>query len=273
MSHFSTGPPFSSPALALNTSLTLAKHLSCASDTSTLLSDGDITCVRDKPAVDVALVAYDLHILWDAVVDGDYILTDSIRNSVNGRVPTLWSATECDYCYFLPRTLSPTAPPSAYANILSTHFTPAQIIKILNATVLYPYDTAPADGTMSGAMRTLTQLLNDFFILCPSTYLVALTSNATNAGSAYHAVFTVGLGSPFTPNPSMCRGQVCQADDLYWVFGTAETDGLYQPLSAEQVAVTRDVMKRWTEMAWSGTRIMLAQRWCGMYMKGGTRRW
>lgn len=256
ISDFSTADPFYSPALALNTSLTLAKYLGCASNASTSLSDTDVTCVQDKPAGNIVLAAYDLGISWDVVIDGDYILDDiasSIRDGVYARVPTVWSTTECDFCYFLPSTLSPTAPPSVYVQTLTRYFNQTQVAKILNETTLYPYATAPGEGGMSGAVLTLAQLLTDWVVLCPSTYLAALESNTTNPGNAYHVVFAVGLGSPLTPSPNMCRGRVCHADELYWLFGTAETDGLYQPLSAQQVGVMREAMKRWTEMAWSGS--------------------
>ncbi|KAG9308861.1 alpha beta-hydrolase [Chiua virens] len=256
VSDFSTANPFYSPELALNTSLTLAKYLGCASDTSVSLSNADVICVQDTPAGNLALAVYELGLSWDIVIDGDYVLNDissSVRDGVYARVPTLWSTTECDFCYFLPSTLSPTAPPSAYAQTLPRYFSQPQIAKILQSTTLYPYNTAPDEGGMSGAILTLAQLLTDWVVLCPSTYLAALESNTTNPGNAYHAVFATGLGSPLTPNPGMCRGRVCHADELYWVFGTAETDGLYQPLSAQQVEVTREVMKRFTEMAWSGS--------------------
>ena len=256
VSDFPTADPYYSPELALGTSLTLATSLGCASNTSTVLSDANATCVQGIPAGNLALASYDLAISWDIVVDGDYVLNDiagSIRDGVYARIPTLWSTTECEICYFLPSTLSPTAPPSAYVEILQLYFNETQVSRILNETTLYPYETAPSEGGMSGAVLTLAQLLTDWAVLCPSTYLAALESNTTNPGNAYHAVFAVGLGSPLTPNPDMCRGRVCHADDLYWIFGTAETDGLYQPLTAQQVGVTREVMKRWTEMAWTGS--------------------
>ena len=182
----------------------------------------------------------------------DYIAA-SIRDGVYARFSTLWSGTECDCYYFLPSTLSPTAPPSAYVRTLSQYFNQTQISKVLNATTLYPYKTAPSKGGMSGAVLTLAQLLTDLAVLCPSTYLAALESNTTNSGHAYHVIFATGFGSPLTPNPGMCRGCVCHVDGLYWVFGMAETDGLYQPLSAQQAEVTREVMKRLTEMAWMGS--------------------
>ena len=256
MSDFSTGNPFYSPELALNTSMTLAKYLGCASNISTELSNAGAVCVQDTPASSLVLASYDLGISWDIVVDGDYVLNDissSIRDGVYARVPTLWSSTECDYCYFLPSTLSPTAPPSAYVQTLSRYFNQTQIANILNETTLYPYETAPAEGGMSGAVLTLAHLLTDWIVVCPSTYLASLESNTTNPGNAYHALFATGLGSPLTPNPSMCRGRVCHADELYWVFGTAETDGLYQPLSTQQVEVTREVINRFTEVAWTGS--------------------
>lgn len=236
--------------------MTLAKYLGCASNISTELSNAGAVCVQDTPASSLVLASYDLGISWDIVVDGDYVLNDissSIRDGVYARVPTLWSSTECDYCYFLPSTLSPTAPPSAYVQTLSRYFNQTQIANILNETTLYPYETAPAEGGMSGAVLTLAHLLTDWIVVCPSTYLASLESNTTNPGNAYHALFATGLGSPLTPNPSMCRGRVCHADELYWVFGTAETDGLYQPLSTQQVEVTREVINRFTEVAWTGS--------------------
>ncbi|KAG8214344.1 Carboxylesterase [Butyriboletus roseoflavus] len=255
-SDFSTSDPFYSPELTLNVSLTLAKYLGCASNASTVLSDTDATCVQDILAGVLALASYNLGISWDIVVDGDYVFNDitgSIRDGVYARVPTIWSTTECDFCYFLPSTMSPTAPPSAYVQTLQSYFTQTQVAKILNETTLYPYATAPGEGGMSGAVLTLAQLMTDLGVLCPSTYLAALEANTANPGNAYHVVFAIGLGSPLTPNPNICRGRVCHADELYWVFGTAETDGLHQPLTGEQLGVMRNVMKQWTEMAWSGS--------------------
>ena len=219
-----------------------------------MLSDGYVICVQGIPAGNLVLACYDSGIFWDIIVDGDYILNDiasSIRDGMYAHIPTLWSTA--DFCYFLPSTLSPAAPPSTYVQTLLRYFNRTQVAKILNETTLYPYETAPGEGGVSGAVLTLAQLLTDWVVLCPSTYLAALESNMTSLGNAYHAVFAVGLISPLTPNSGMFHGRVCHADELYWIFGTAETDGLYQPLTAQQVGVTREVMKQWTEMAWTGS--------------------
>ena len=235
--------PGPSPELALNTSRTLTKYLGCASNTSTLLSNTDATCVQDVPAGNLALASYDLGMSWDIIVDEEYVLDDiasSIRDGVYAHVPTLWLSTECDCCYFLPSTLSPTAPPSAYVQTLPQYFNQTQISKILNATILYPYETAPSEGGMSSAVLALAQLLTDWAVLCPSTYLATLESNVTNPGNTYCAMFATGLGVLSTPNQGMCCRRVCHADELYssWVFGMVETDGLCQLLSAQQVKVT-----------------------------------
>ena len=108
VSDFSTADPFYSQEPVLNTSLTLAKSLDCGSDTSTVLSDVDVTCVQGIPAGNLTLASYDLATPWGVVVDGDYVLDDiasSIRVGVYARVPILWSTTECDFCYSPPSTL------------------------------------------------------------------------------------------------------------------------------------------------------------------------
>ncbi|KAG6370573.1 hypothetical protein JVT61DRAFT_11369 [Boletus reticuloceps] len=130
--------------------LAFAKYIGRASNSSTALST-DVTCIQDIPAGSLALASYDLRISWDIVVDGDYVLDDiasSIRDCVYARIPTLWSATECDYCYFLPSTLSPTASPATYVQKLPRYFNQIQIAKILNETTLYPYNTTPSKGGM-----------------------------------------------------------------------------------------------------------------------------
>ncbi|KIJ64611.1 hypothetical protein HYDPIDRAFT_132661 [Hydnomerulius pinastri MD-312] len=254
-SDFGTSNPFYSPELALNTSLSVAKYLGCASNASTSLSEADATCVQDTSAADVALASYNLGISWDITVDGDYVLDDiasSIRDGVYARVPTIWATNQCEYCYFLPTTLAADSPPSSYAEELPLYFNETQIQKILNQTTLYPYDTAPSEDGISGAVLTLGQLITDWYVHCPDTYLASLETNTTNPGNAYKILFAVGLGSPLTPNPATCPGQVCHADELYWVFATAETDNLYQPLTPQQVATTQEVIKRWTSLAWTG---------------------
>ncbi|KAH7925556.1 alpha beta-hydrolase [Leucogyrophana mollusca] len=254
-SDFGTSTPFFSPELALNTSLTLAKYLGCASNTSTTLSDADAECVQKLPAADLAMGSFNLGLSWDIVVDGDYVLNDiaaSIRDGAYARVPTIWASNQCEYCYFLPTTLAADSPPSAYAEYLPLYFNNTGIQLVLNQTTLYPYETAPSDNGISGAVLTLGQLITDYYVHCPSTYLASLESNTTNPGNAYKILFGVGLGSPMTPNPATCPGQVCHADELYWVFATAETDNLYQPLTDAQVATTQEVIKRWTSLAWSG---------------------
>ncbi|KAH7913937.1 alpha beta-hydrolase [Hygrophoropsis aurantiaca] len=254
-SDFGTSTPFFSPELALNTSLTVAKYLGCASNASTTLTEADVDCVRNVPAENLALASYNLGISWDIVVDGDYVLNDiaaSIRDGAYARVPTIWASNECEYCYFLPTTLAPDSPPSAYAEYLPLYFNSTQAQLVLEQTTLYPYATAPSEDGISGTVLTLGQLITDYYVHCPSTYLASLESNTTNPGNAYKILFGVGLGSPMTPNPATCPGQVCHADELYWVFATAETDNLYQPLTDAQVATTQDVIQRWTSLAWTG---------------------
>ncbi|KAH0826194.1 alpha beta-hydrolase [Lanmaoa asiatica] len=254
-SDFGTGSPFYSPALALNMSLTVTKYLGCALNSSTILTEADVLCVQQQPAGNVVMASYNLGLSWDVVVDGDYVLVDiegSIKDGVYARVPTIWSTNQCEVCYFLPATLAPDSPPSSYATELSFFFNSTDIQKILNQTTLYPYDTTPSEDGISGAVLTLGQLTTDYYVHCPSTYLASLETNTTNPGNAYKILFAVGLGNPLTANPATCPGQVCHGDELYYVFATAETDNLYQPLTSEQVATTQDVISRWTSLAWTG---------------------
>lgn len=212
-------------------------------------------CVQGLPAGDIAMASYDLGISWSIAIDGDYVLDDiasSIRDGAYARVPTIWASNECEYCYFLPSTISPNANASVFPDNLSIAFNSTGAQLILNATELYPYETAPSEDGISGAVLTLAQLITDFAVHCPETYLASLETNTTNPGNSYKVEFAVGLGSPLTPNPETCVGQVCHADELYWVFATAETDNLYQPLTPSQVATTREVINRWTSLAWTG---------------------
>ncbi|KAI0920379.1 hypothetical protein AcW1_002137 [Taiwanofungus camphoratus] len=254
-SDFGTSDPFFSPALALNTSLTLAKALGCAPNSSTTFDETVADCVRDLPALDLAMTSYKLGLSWDIAVDGDYVLTDiasSIKDGVYARVPTIWASNQCEYCYFLPTSIAPNSSASVFPNSLLLWFNDTEAERILNQTTLYPYQTAPSEDGISGAVLTLAQLMTDYYVHCPMLYLSSLETNTTNPGNAYKVEFGVGLGSPMTANPATCPGQVCHADELYWVFATAETDNLYQPLTASQVAMTREVISRWTSLAWTG---------------------
>lgn len=212
-------------------------------------------CVQGLPAGDIAMASYNLGISWSIAIDGDYVLNDiasSIRDGVYARVPTIWASNECEYCYFLPSTISPNANASVFPDYLSIAFNSTGAQLVLNATDLYPYQTAPSEDGISGAVLTLAQLITDFAVHCPEAYLASLETNTTNPGNSYKVEFAVGLGSPLTPNPETCVGQVCHADELYWVFATAETDNLYQPLTPSQIATTREVINRWTSLAWTG---------------------
>ncbi|KZT12089.1 alpha/beta-hydrolase [Laetiporus sulphureus 93-53] len=254
-SDFPQNDPFLTPTLALNNSLMLAKYLGCAVNSSTSFTDEMALCVQNLSAGDIAMASYYLGLSWDITVDGDYVLTDiasSIKDGVYARVPTIWSSNECEYCYFLPTSIAPNSSSSAFPDNLPLFFNSTQAERILNATDLYPYQTAPAEDGISGAVLTLAQLITDYDVHCPMVYLSSLETNTTNPGNSYKVEFATGLGSPLTPNPATCPGQVCHADELYWVFATAETDNLYQPLAEGQVVTTREVINRWTSLAWTG---------------------
>ncbi|EGO19154.1 hypothetical protein SERLADRAFT_443197 [Serpula lacrymans var. lacrymans S7.9] len=255
-SDFSTSNPYLSPELGLNTSLTLAKYLGCASNSSTTFNDSVASCVQALPAANIAMASYNLGLTWNIVVDGDYVLTDiedSIKDGMYGRVPTIWSSNQCEYCYFLPTTVLPNSSTSIFPETISQYFNTSSAQKILDEQTLYPYQTAPAEDGITGAVLTLGQLLTDWEVHCPMGYLSQLETNTTNAGNSYKVLFGTGLGSPLTPNPATCPGQVCHADELYWVFATAETDNLYQPLTPARVEFTREIVNRWTSLAWTGT--------------------
>ncbi|CCM04473.1 uncharacterized protein FIBRA_06653 [Fibroporia radiculosa] len=258
-SDFSISNPFYSPELALDTSLTLAKGLGCASNSSTVFNETMAICVRDLPTEEIVAASYDLGISWDIVVDGNYVLADiatSIRDGDYARVPTIWSTNECEYCFFLPASIPANASPSAFPNNLMDFFNETQAQAIMDvsggADTLYPYEVAPSEDGISGAVLQLAQLMTDWYLHCPMLYLSSLATNTSNPGNNYKVMFAVGLGSTITANPRTCVGQVCHADELYWVFATAETDNLYQPLTASEVATTQEVNKRWTSLAWTG---------------------
>jgi len=230
--------------------------LGCASNDTTSFSESIALCVRSLPTQDIVETSYNLGISWEIVVDGDLVLTDiasSIKDGDYARVPTIWATNECEYCFFIPSSIPPNASASAFPDNLSIWFNSSDAQKIMNvSSTLYPYETASSDHGISGTVLTLAQLMTDYYLHCPMLYLSSLADNTTNPGNNYKVMFAVGLGSTITANPLTCPGQVCHADELYWVFATAETDNLYQPLTPSQVATTQEVNKRWTSLAWTG---------------------
>jgi hypothetical protein len=68
--------PFSSPELALSTSLQLAKFVSLTSNSSTGLIESDVECVANTSVGDLAIASHDLSKAWIIVVNGDYVLDD-----------------------------------------------------------------------------------------------------------------------------------------------------------------------------------------------------
>ncbi|KAF9820032.1 hypothetical protein IEO21_01694 [Rhodonia placenta] len=256
-SDWPTSNQFYSVERSLDVSLELAKALGCASNSSTVFDESMAVCVRDLPTEEIVATSYDLNISWEIIVDGDLVLTDiatSIKDGMYGRVPTIWATNECEYCFFIPSSIPPNSPPSAFPDNLSIWFNSTDAQAIMNvSSTLYPYETAPQSHKLSGAVFTLAQLMTDYYLHCPMLYLSSLETNTTNPGNSYKVMFAVGLGSTITANPVTCPGQVCHADELYWVFATAETDNLYQPLTPSEVATTQEVNKRWTSLAWTGT--------------------
>ncbi|KAI0916375.1 hypothetical protein AcV5_003334 [Taiwanofungus camphoratus] len=253
-----TSNEYKSIPLALESSLQIAKYVGCASNSSTVFNETMAICVRGISAAGLVQASYDLNISWDIVIDGDLVLTDiasSIRDGVYARVPTIWATNTCEYCFFIPSSIPPNASASAFPDNLDIWFNTTQaqrIMAVANTTDLYPYATAPSEDGISGTVLTLARLITDWYLHCPMVYLASLETNTTNPGNSYKVEFAVGLHSPITANPLTCPGQVCHADELYWVFATAETDNLYQPLTASQIATTQEVIKRWTSLAWTG---------------------
>lgn len=237
-------------------SLTLAKALGCADNSSTEFNETMAVCVRALPTMDIVATSYDLNLSWEIIVDGDLVLTDiasSIKDGNYARVPTIWATNECEYCFFIPDSIPVNASPSAFPDNLDIWFNSTQVQKIMDAPPdLYPYATAPSEDGIDGTVLQLAQLMTDWYLHCPMLYLSSLADNTTNPGNNYKVMFAVGLGSTITANPRTCVGQVCHADELYWVFATAETDNLYQPLTPSEIATTQEVIKRWTSLAWTG---------------------
>ncbi|TFK52301.1 alpha beta-hydrolase [Heliocybe sulcata] len=246
---------FAPAEVNLNMSLRLAQAVGCASNSTTEFSRSIAGCVRDLPAGDVVMASYNLNLAWNPVVDGDLILTDIADGTADGlssRVPTIWTSNECEYCYFISAGIADVSADVFPTLLESLLLNGTQIDAILNATDLYPYQTAPPEGEMSGSAYTFAQLVTDFEVHCPMAYLSSLENNSTTSGPSYKVEFATGLGSPLTPNPVACVNQVCHGDELYWVFATAELDNLYQPLTEDQLRITRDVVDRWTSFARTG---------------------
>ncbi|PCH34321.1 alpha/beta-hydrolase [Wolfiporia cocos MD-104 SS10] len=255
-SDWPTSNQFYSVERSLDVSLTLAKALGCASNSSTAFTETMALCVRELPTMEIVAASYNLGLSWEIIVDGDLVLTDiasSIKDGDYARVPTIWATNECEYCFFIPDSIPVNAAPSYFPDSLSIWFNSTQAAEIMNVSqALYPYATAPAEDGISGTVLQLAQLMTDWYLHCPMLYLSSLADNTTNPGNNYKVMFAVGLGSTITANPRTCVGQVCHADELYWVFATAETDNLYQPLTPSEVATTQEVNKRWTSLAWTG---------------------
>ncbi|EGO03848.1 hypothetical protein SERLA73DRAFT_102154, partial [Serpula lacrymans var. lacrymans S7.3] len=133
-SDFSDSSPYFSPTESLNTSLTLAKDVGCASNSSTVFDETMALCVKSLPVTDIVLASYNYGLSWDIVVDGDLVLTDiasSIKDGMYARVPTIWSSNQCEYCYFLPTSIAPDSPPSIFPESLPLFFNATQAQKIL----------------------------------------------------------------------------------------------------------------------------------------------
>ncbi|KAF8423195.1 hypothetical protein L210DRAFT_3570477, partial [Boletus edulis BED1] len=86
--------------------------------------------------------------------------------------------------------LSPTALPASYVQKLPHYFNQIQIAKILNETTLYPYNTTPTKGGMSGAVLTLVQLLRKRVLSCRLRHRPCFTTPNPAIGYVTQMSFT-----------------------------------------------------------------------------------
>ncbi|KAG0276820.1 hypothetical protein BGZ95_007000 [Linnemannia exigua] len=231
----------------------------------TLLKCDDLACMRSKSVAD--LLDAQNTIVSQAIahapeesflelikpsVDGILIFNnfDQLIAGKNGgfhQVPLMIGTMKNEADGFLPSLGQSTPmPPLVMGTTLAT------ILGYQRSLVTIMYNMYPIDSSNPDGTRQAEGLFaSDYLWLCPTQY-IAKAYAATNT-PVYQYQFQRGY-NPNRPAGDICATHVCHGDDVALVFASPSlmNNATTYPWTAEDAALSRTVMDRWTSFAVSG---------------------
>ncbi|KAF9910877.1 hypothetical protein EC991_005340 [Linnemannia zychae] len=231
----------------------------------TLLNCADLACMRSKSVAD--LLNAQNTIVSQAIshapeesflelikpsIDGILIFNnfDQLIAGKNGgfqKVPLMIGTMKNEANGFLPSLGQSTPmPPLVMGTTLAT------ILGYQRSLITIMYNLYPIDGSNPDGTREAEGLFaSDYLWLCP-TQFIAKAYAATNT-PVYQYQFQRGY-NPNRPADDICATHVCHGDDVALVFASPSlmNNATAYPWTAEDAALSRTVMDRWTSFAVSG---------------------
>lgn len=231
----------------------------------TLLNCNDLACMRSKNVSDI--LAAQNTIVSQAIskapeesflelikpsIDGLLIFDnfDQLIAGKNGgihKVPLIIGTMKDEAIGFLPSLGQVTPmPPQVFGLTLGT------ILGYQRSMVTIGSNLYPIDGSNPDGVREAEGLFaSDYLWVCPTQFLAK--AYATTGAHVYQYQFQKGY-NPNRPSNDICANHVCHGDDVAIVFASHAliNNPEQYPWTAEDAALSRMVMDRWTAFATSG---------------------
>ncbi|KAG0056273.1 hypothetical protein BGZ83_005828 [Gryganskiella cystojenkinii] len=231
----------------------------------TLLNCADLACMRSKNVSDI-LVAQNTIVsqaiskapeesfleLIKPSIDG-ILLFDNFDQLIAGKnggvqkVPLMIGTMKNEANGFLPSLGQATPMPASVFGLTLGTILGYQRSMMTIGYGLYTIDGSNPDGVREaeGALAT------DYLWICPTQYLAKAYAGTGTA--VYQYQFQKGY-NPNRPSGDICATHVCHGDDVALVFASPAlmNNATAYPWTADDAALSRTVMDRWTAFAVSG---------------------
>jgi carboxylesterase type B len=185
-----------------------------------------------KPSIDGILIFNNFDQLI-AGKDGGFqkvpLMIGTMKHEANGFLPSLGQNSPM--------------PPAIMGTTLAT------ILGYQRSLMTILYNTYPIDGSNPDGTREAEGLFaSDYLWLCPTQFLAK--AYAATSAPVYQYQFQRGY-NPNRPADDICATHVCHGDDVALVFASPSLmkNATAYPWTAEDAALSRTVMDRWTAFA------------------------
>ncbi|KAF9961290.1 hypothetical protein BGZ72_004211 [Mortierella alpina] len=230
----------------------------------TQLNCSDLACMRSKNVTEILTVQN--KIVSQAIamapeesflelikpsIDGVLIFDnfDQLIAGKNGgvsKVPLIIGTMKNEATGFLPSLGQSTPMPAPVFGAMLATIIGYERSMITIGSQLYPIDGSNPDGTRV----TEANFASDYLWICPTQFLAK--AYAAAAAPVYQYQFQRAY-SGNRPSEDICFGHVCHGDDVAIVFASPVfMDNAKYPWTAEDAALSRMVMDRWTAFGTTG---------------------
>ncbi|ORZ26348.1 Alpha/Beta hydrolase protein [Lobosporangium transversale] len=162
------------------------------------------------------------------------LIIGTMKNEANGFLPSLGQGTPM--------------PPAVFGLTLGT------ILGYQRSMITIAYNLYAIDGTNPDGVREAEGLFaSDYLWLCPTQFLAKAYASAAGV-PVYQYQFQKGYNPSTRPADDICATHVCHGDDVALVFASPAlmNNATAYPWTAQDAALSRTVMDRWTAFATSG---------------------